>query len=143
MAERVGTRAGGILGLQLEILSEPKLARALRADLLRNGLRLGDLGSEALTWADLIAFVAWVKTTHDSALGFEIRGHAIWSIEAQLSAVVADQLAIANWQRAGKKNSPKPKPIPRPWEKSKSTTFGKDPVKVKDFDTWWDSGKKK
>lgn len=50
-----------------------------------------------------------------------------------------DQLAIANWQRAGRKNAPKPKPIERPWLKPKSTHLGKDPIPVQDFNDWWDA----
>lgn len=34
-----------------------------------------------------------------------------WSLEAHLLAVVADQLAVGNWQRQGKKGAPRPKPI--------------------------------
>lgn len=142
MAEGLGARPGGIFGLQLEVLSVPERARALRVDLLRAGRSLDDLGSEALSWTDLAAFVAVTQTEHNSALGEIVRGHKMWSIEAQLMAVVADSVAIANWQRAGRKTAPKPKPIPRPWEKPKSQSFGKDPVKVRDFNTWWDSGKK-
>lgn len=34
-----------------------------------------------------------------------------WSLTDHLLALVHDQLALANWQRAGKKRGPKPKPI--------------------------------
>lgn len=51
----------------------------------------------------------------DSALVREIHGEAlVWDITNQLLAAVADQLAIANWQRAGGKKADRPKPIPRP-----------------------------
>lgn len=46
---------------------------------------------------------------------------------------------MANWQRAGRKTAPKPKPIPRPWEKPKTTTLGKEPIPISQFNDWWDS----
>lgn len=51
----------------------------------------------------------------ESALVREIHGEAlVWDITNQLLASIADQLAIANWQRAGGKKADRPKPIPRP-----------------------------
>lgn len=63
----------------------------------------------------------------------------MWSIEAQLLAVLTDYTASANWQRAGRKSAPKPKRIPRPWEKPKSTNFGKGALPVDQFKDWWDA----
>lgn len=37
-----------------------------------------------------------------------------WELTDTLLAHIADLLAGANWQRAGNKNAPRPKPIPRP-----------------------------
>ncbi len=34
-----------------------------------------------------------------------------WSLEAHLLAVAVDRLGVANWQRQGKKGSPRPKPV--------------------------------
>lgn len=34
-----------------------------------------------------------------------------WALTDHLLALVHDQLALANWQRGGKKRGPKPKPI--------------------------------
>lgn len=39
---------------------------------------------------------------------------AIWTTADYMLAAVIDLLAGANWQRAGKKNAPRPKPVPRP-----------------------------
>lgn len=45
----------------------------------------------------------------------ELRGEAAdWSLNTFLLALVADALHAANWQRGGKKNAPRPKPLPRP-----------------------------
>lgn len=102
------------------------------------GFSLDLLGTEAFTWYDLAAFVKHVQTEPSSKLARELHGE-VWTIEAQLLASIADTLASANWQRAGKRSAPRPKPIPRPWEKAKSTGFGKAPIPISAFNDWWDS----
>ena len=49
----------------------------------------------------------------DSALASSLNSDSEWTLEAHLLANIADQLAWANYQRAGGKGT-KPKPIPRP-----------------------------
>ena len=39
---------------------------------------------------------------------------AAWSTEAHLLALVHDAVTAGNWQRQGKANVPKPRPLPRP-----------------------------
>ncbi|WNT44408.1 tail assembly chaperone [Microbacterium phage Nicky22] len=133
-----GISVGGILGLARDVLSKPPIRQALQYDLLVKGRTLDDLGTEALTWYDLAAFVTHLQRDPSTALAVELHG-TTWSIEAQLLATIADTLAVANWQRAGKKTAPKPKPIPRPWEKPASSTFGSDAIPIADFDDWWNS----
>lgn len=133
---------GGILGLHREVLSNAPARQALQYDLLVRGLTLESLGTLALTWYDLLVFVKYVQTEPNSALARELHGPT-WSIEAQLMAIVADTVAVANWQRAGKKSAPKPKRIPRPWEKPKSTVLGKGAIPIGQFKDWWDSHKPK
>jgi len=79
---------------------------------------------------------------HTSALATALHGQS-WSIEAQLTAIAADALHIANWQRAGRRSAPKPKRIPRPWEKPKTTTLGKGAIPISMFNDWWDSKRTK
>jgi len=66
-----------------------------------------------------------------------------WSITDQLLALIYDVLNIGNWQRAGKRSAPKPKPLLRPWQKAKSTSLGSDPIPISEFADWWDSKAKK
>lgn len=47
-----------------------------------------------------------------SILGAE----ADWGSVEHLTAAVIDLLRVGNWQRAGNKRAPRPKPIPRPGE---------------------------
>jgi len=53
-----------------------------------------------------------------------------WSTEAYMLAGVIDLLAVANWQRSGKKSQPKPKAVKRPTDKGKYGT----PHSVDDFE---------
>jgi len=46
-------------------------------------------------------------------------------------AAVVDILQLANWQRAGKKSNPRPKPLKRPGDKNRVGTVGRS---VADFD---------
>lgn len=65
-----------------------------------------------LSWPDLIAYVRQLPP--ESATARAMGGDAAdWDTRAHLLASVVDQLAVANWQRSGKKSG-KPKPIKRP-----------------------------
>lgn len=59
-----------------------------------------------------------------------------WGPAEYLLALIADELAIANWQRQGKKGAPRPKPLPRPGDKS--VTYGSDPIPASEFESWWE-----
>lgn len=61
----------------------------------------------------------------------------------QLLAALVDLLQVGNWQRAGRKHAPKPKRLPRPWEKSKGKQLGSAPIPVSKFNDWWDSKRKR
>lgn len=88
---------------------------AVEADFLRYyGLDIqADLGTERVTWRRLKALIG--QLPRGSATARSMHGAAAdWGPVEHLAAVQADLLAAANWQRAGKKNAPRPKPIPRP-----------------------------
>lgn len=104
-------------------------------------MSLEDLG-EDLSWLDLLVFVKFIQQDHSSALGRELHG-PIWSVEAQLMAEAVDAMNMANWQRGGRRSAPKPKPIPRPWLKPKTTTLGSDAIPISEFNDWWDSKARK
>lgn len=84
----------------------------------------------------------FIQQDPKSALSIEIHG-VTWSIEAQLLAEAVDALNQANWQRAGRQTAPRPKRVPRPWEETKATSIGSDPIPISQFDDWWDSKRKK
>ena len=134
MAHGFGDWPGGILGL-LELLSEHE--GAVRYDLLVAGLNLDDLGSKRLSWLDLMVFV--VHSPRGSALYRASHPEfADWGVVEHLLASTVDALNAANWQRAGKKTNPKPKPVQRPGLK-KDKKFGSNAIPISEFKAWWDN----
>jgi hypothetical protein len=135
MARRITDDAGGILGL-LDLVDEH--GEALSYDLIGLGLRLEWLGSERLTWRDLLVIVRHLP--QDSALSRSMNGSiSSWTVTDYLLADIFDALNIANWQRAnaGKKSpSPKPKPYPRPGAKDNTRRIGRDPLPIPELDAW-------
>lgn len=136
MARRVGHRHGGIFGL-LELIGQHQ--EAVEFELLAHGFRLRDVGSEAFNWRDLYVLVRRWQKQPGNALAEGVQGHPVWTVAEQILAIIADVLAYANWQRLKKRSAPKPKRLPRPWEKKRSRQLGSDPIPISSFDGWWDS----
>lgn len=135
MAGSVQGVRGGIAGLCWLL---ERHAEAIEFDLLALGLRLDDLGTDRLTWRDLLVVIH--RSGPESALQVELNdGQPHWKVTDYLLAHIADLLAVANWQRQGKKSAPKPKPLKRPGQKTDGQKYGSDPIPVKDFDDWWNS----
>lgn len=89
---------------------EADLLRYYQIDLPR------DLGSDRLTWRRLGLLIRHLPP--EAATVREVHGDkAMWTLDRMLMALIADYLAVANWQRgnAGKKNPPPaPRQIDRP-----------------------------
>lgn len=81
-------------------------------ELIRLGLRLRWLGSPLLSFRDLILIVS--LASRDSPLVRVLNPDTGWDLHAHLLAVIFDSLNAANWQRAGGKQSSRPKPLSRP-----------------------------
>lgn len=103
--------------------------------MLRAGFTLDELG-ERVSWRAAVAFVKHAGA--DTALYRVTHGKdAIWTLEAQLLALLADILNVANYQRGGGKGV-KPKPVERPGVRPETrTTFGGVAVSASSFDAWW------
>lgn len=70
------------------------------------------IGTAGLSWWDLRCLIKYSRD--DSALSRLKNENWRWDTHAQLLALQADHLAVANWQRARGKASERPKQIPRP-----------------------------
>ncbi|WAB09125.1 tail assembly chaperone [Arthrobacter phage Eesa] len=116
---------------------------AIEYDLLVMGRRLDDLGTELLTWRDLLVVVkqSGPSSALARALQPELAAWANGQVLADLLATAVDLLAGANWQRQGKKSAPKPKRVKRPGVDNGEQKYGRAPIPVKDFDDWWDNKK--
>lgn len=102
------------------------------------GLRLEDVGTERLTWIDLRAILTHLPTS--SAYVRERNGgQPVWTITDYLLAAAVDALQAGNWQRSGKRNAPKPKPVPRPGQAPVGEKYGSDPIPQSEFASWWDN----
>jgi hypothetical protein len=64
--------------------------------------------------------------------------YAEWGVVEHLLATTVDALHAANWQRAGKKNAPRPKPVKRPGIK-KEQRFGSGAIPASEFMSWWNN----
>lgn len=82
---------------------------AIEADLLRQGIDIRCLGG-VLSYRRLRVILA--NSPADSAYSRAIAG-SDWTQDTYLLALIADELAVANWQRTGGKVA-YPEPVPRP-----------------------------
>ena len=108
----LGGDAGGISGL-LELIREHKAA--LEYDLIALGLRLAWLGSEALSWRDLLVIVQ--QSPADCALARALNPDLAWGgLTEYLLAHISDTVSWLQWAKTedGSKNRNHPKLWPRP-----------------------------
>ena len=104
------------------------------------GLRLRDLGTDALWWRDLLVIVDHLPVT--SALHREVSPEwAAWAggdVSAHLLAVIADGVTAGNWMqsRDGQKNRNRPKPIPRPGLEPNDKKYGGKAESIESIREW-------
>lgn len=113
---------GGIAGL-VQILEDH--GPAIEYDLIKLGLRLRQLGTDLLSWRDLLVIVQ--HSGHDTSLNVSMHPDAApWKLGEHLLAVIADAVIAGNWMQSkdGQKNRNRPKPIPRPGVEPESKKFG-------------------
>lgn len=110
MGRGVRHHHGGIERCLILLAEHPD---AVAYEVMSAGMRLRDLGSDALTWSDLATLLYYPRERgplYRAILG----DRADWDHHTQLLAHVIDLLAAANWQRAGGKEQDRPEPYPRP-----------------------------
>lgn len=122
MADPLGREPGGILSLA-SLLEEQ--SEAIEYDLIRLGLRLRNLGSDALTWRDLKVIVRCSPL--DSALTrAKYPVEQQWQLSQQLLADMADSLRWLVWSKTtdAQHGRNRPDPIERPGVKSNKERIG-------------------
>lgn len=130
MAQALGSRHGEICSL--DILIEA-YQTAIEYDLIDRGLRLRDLGTDALTWSDLQAIVVW--SGPESALSRAYRGDDWpWGLQEMLTAAMVDGIRWLVWSKTSdaqhKRNQPKP--IPRPGVQQ-AERYGDKPMSISEM----------
>lgn len=98
---------------------------AIEFDLIKLGLRLRHLGSDALSWRDLLVIVQH-SGSKDALRASMHPDAAPWDLSEHLLAVIADAVIAGNWMQSkdGQKNRNRPKPIPRPGVEPENKRFG-------------------
>lgn len=86
-------------------------------------------------------FLHWARK--GSAIHREAHGpKADWGNSEELSARTIEVLQWANWQRAGDKTAPKPRPLTRPGEEKATDStrqhFGDEPMSIAEFHRRWE-----
>ncbi|MFC4124938.1 DUF5361 domain-containing protein [Nocardia rhizosphaerae] len=106
----------------------------MAADLIDRGLRLRDLGTEALSWADLHAIVDTLQFRPESALYRTIVTDWRWGLSEMLLADAVDSLRWLMWAKTkdGQRNRNRPKPVPRPGI-AQPERIGDKPVAISDM----------
>lgn len=126
-----GASYSDILGL-LNLVE--KHEEAIAYDCITLGLRLRNIGTEDFTWGDLLAIVR--QSPRSSALfRAQYPDESVWGHQEQLLALIADNLAAANWQRAQGKKQDYPKPIPRPGVEQ-DNKFGSEALTIDEMASW-------
>lgn len=137
MAEGQWYRCGGILSLLDLLEAHPE---ELEYDLIAHGLRLRNLGTDLLTWRDLLVIVRQQPGTAALARAMDAEGSA-WGLTEQLLAAIADASHVRVWQAGSGKRSDRPKPIPRPGVETDTKTIHKHEVlPVTDMASWLGGG---
>ena len=102
-------------------------------------MTLDDLGIR-LTLRALASFISYLEpssATHKALSGKEDE----WDMTTHMLAGIYDQLTFLRYEQAclhQKRKPKKPECLKRPGEKEKR--IGKDPIAIKDFDSWWEGG---
>lgn len=139
MAGGVDGRPGGIAGVCAELTEH---GEAIEYDLLVIGRSLEDLGTDRLSWRDL--WIVLTQAPRTSAYARSRLGEAaLWGLAEHLIASVLDAVNAGNWQRGNQGRqvpTPRPRPVSRPGVQDDTQTFGSDPIKISEFNAWWESG---
>lgn len=128
---------GGIVGL-VQLIDEH--GPAVEYDLIKLGLRLRQLGTEWLTWRDLLVIVqhSGNETSLFAAMHPDV---APWKLSEHLLAVIADAVIAGNWMQSedARRKRNRPKPIPRPGVTPEHKKFGgqaEDMAIIRDWLGW-------
>lgn len=104
------------------------------------GLRLDWVGTDRLSWRDLLDVVKNLPagSALNRAVNPEWASWANGEVTAHLLAVIADNIITGNWMqsRDGQKNRNRPKPIPRPGLEPDEKKYGGKAEPIEAIQSW-------
>lgn len=105
-------------------------------DLLGFGLRLAWLGTEALTWRELLVVAKQGPST--SAIRRALDKDAAWGLPEHLLAASIDQLRLLVWlnTKDALTGTNQPEPFPRPGAKPSGNRVGRSSVDLDQMAAW-------
>lgn len=135
MGRGVRRHLGGIGGL-LRLLREH--GEAVEYDLITLGLRLDCLGSEALTWRDLLVIVRQSSGRRESALHRALNPAHQHTVEVEMLRAVEYRLHWLVWAKTedGAKRRNPPEPIRFSWEPRPRNEYTGDTMTVAEWDEY-------
>lgn len=126
-----GGGPGGIFRL-IELVDE--FGGAIAADLHEYGVRFHDIGTEAFSWFDLLAYTQTLRP--ETHLARAINGVTYYGYTDRILGLILDSVRIGNWLDS-KPGSKRPKPVKWPWiasDESEKTYGAAAPVTdIRDF----------
>ncbi|WP_324188420.1 DUF5361 domain-containing protein [Nocardia higoensis] len=122
MARPFGSQPGGILGLDA-LLEEH--GEAVEFDLIALGLRLRQLGTDVLSWRDLLAIIRWLPAESALLRSMDPVGSR-WQVSQHLLAEMTDSLRWLVWAKTpdAQQGRNRPEPIARPGKKTDRERVG-------------------
>lgn len=113
---------------------------ALAADMLEI-LHIPITQAHLVGWGDICNWVKFLGEESHTYKALHPEYQAPRLLTAEYLACLVDVAAMINFNYARHGKGKKPDPIYRPWAAPKDKHFGKDPIPVRDFESWYYGGK--
>lgn len=130
-----GALRGGPPGIEGLLATLDEYGEAVEYDLIALGLRLRDLGTDRLTWRDLLVVVR--QAPQGSALARASIPAPLFGVAERLALLIEHRLRVLIWQNSGGKGSA-PEPIPVPGDDADPVTgdmrWAPEPVSIDEMD---------
>ena len=109
---------------------------ALAADILER-LHIPLAQAHVFGWGEILNWARFLGEGTHTVNALYPEYNVPQTLVAEYLACIADAIAILNFNYARKGKGRRPEPIFRPWQKKKEKRFGKDPIPIKDFESWY------
>ena len=129
-------RGGGITAL-VELNRTTK--GALAADILER-LHVPLRQAHLIGWGEILNWASHLGEDSHTYAALHPDHVAPRVLIAEYAACIADAVAMLNFNFARRGKGKRPEPIFRPWKKPKAQKVGKEPIPIRDFESWYYGG---